>query len=69
MLKQGLMSQQQIQDEILRRMSLEQKFAAAMNLNCSARKLKAAWIRQLHPDWPDEQVAQAVREAFANARS
>ena len=62
------MAQQNIQHEILRRMSPEQKLAAAMNLNYSARKLKAAWIRHLHPDWSEEQVAEAVREAFANAR-
>ena len=63
------MSQQHIQDEILRRMSPEQKLAAGMNLYYSARAFKAAWFRQLHPDWSDEQVEQAVREVFVNARS
>ena len=67
--EQGSMSQQQIQDEILRRMSPEQRLAAATNLYYSARKLKAAWIRHLHPDWSDEQVEKEVREIFINART
>lgn len=54
-------------DRILRNMSGEAKLRAAMNLNYSARKLKSAWLGQQHPDWSEEQVEQAVREAFAKA--
>jgi hypothetical protein len=63
------MAQQNIQDEILRKMSLEQRLVAAMNLNNSARKLKAAWIKHLHPDWSDERVQEEVRRIFMNART
>jgi hypothetical protein len=63
------MDQQDIQTEVLRRMTPEQKLHAALRLYWSARQLKAAWIRQQHPDWTDEQVEQAVKEAFTHART
>ncbi len=63
------MAQQKLQDEILRQMTPQQKLEVAMNLYYSARELKSAWIRQLHEDWSDQQVAEAVREVFVNARS
>jgi len=50
-------------------MSPQQKLEASMSLYYSARKLKAAWLRQTHADWSEEIIAQAVKEAFANARS
>ena len=61
------MTQQKIQDEILRKMTPQQKLEVAMNLYYSARELKSAWIRQLHEDWSDQQVEEAVREIFVNA--
>lgn len=54
------------QIQALRRMTAEQKLQVAMQLYWSARELKAAWIRDQHPDWTDE---QAVREIFTNART
>lgn len=63
------MTGQEIQDEILRKMTPEQKLRLAMNLYYSAWELKAAWLRELHKDWSDEQIEQAVREIFVNARS
>jgi hypothetical protein len=50
--------------EIFRRMTPEQKLRAAERLYWSARELKAAWLRAEHPDWTEEQVAKAVRDAF-----
>jgi hypothetical protein len=61
--------QQNVQDAILRRMTPQQKLEAAMQLYYSCRQLKTAWIHQCHPDWPQQQVEQAVKEAFANARN
>jgi hypothetical protein len=58
-----------IQTQVFRQMTAEQKVHAAMRLYWSARGLKAAWIRNQHPDWTPEQVEQAVREVFANART
>jgi hypothetical protein len=40
-----------------------------MQMYWSARELKAGWIRQQHPDWTEQRVEEAVREAFLNARS
>ena len=63
------MAQQEIQDEILKNMSPQKKLEVAMNLYFSARQIKAAWFRHLHKDWTDQQVEQAVREVFINART
>lgn len=55
------------QVEILRRMTPEQKLRAAERLYWSARELKAAWLRHEHPEWTEEQVEKAVRDAFAQS--
>ena len=61
------MSGDDVHIEILRKMTPEQKLKTAMNLYYSARKLKAAWLRQIHPDWSEEKVQVEVKEIFANA--
>ncbi len=58
-----------MQNQILARMSPEEKLEVAMQLYYSARKLKAAGVRAEHPDWDEEQVQQVVREAFLYART
>jgi hypothetical protein len=63
------MSPRDIQVEIFRKMSAQEKLHVAMRLYWSARRLKAAWIRQQHKDWTEDQVQHAVREAFTNART
>jgi hypothetical protein len=55
--------------KILKKMSPQQKLEASLNLYYSARKLKAAWLRQTHTEWSEEQIEQAVTEAFTNAGS
>lgn len=55
--------------EIMKKMTPQQKLEISMGLYWSARRLKAAAIRQHHPDWTDEQIEQAVKEAFFYARS
>jgi len=42
-----------VQTEIFRRMTFEQKLRAAMRLYWSARELKAAWYRAEHPEWTE----------------
>ena len=61
------MIQNDMQIEIFRAMTPEQKLQAAMGLYDMAKELKTAWIKQLHDDWSDEQVSGAVREIFTNA--
>ena len=55
--------------ETLRRMSGEQKLKTAFQLYWGARRLKAARLRQEHPEWSEEQVQARVREIFMYARS
>ena len=51
----------------LRRMTGAQKLSTAFQLYWGARKLKAARLRQQHPDWSEEQVLQRVKEIFMHA--
>jgi Rv0078B-related antitoxin len=44
------------------------KLRAALRLYWSARRLKAAALRQQHPGWMPEQIEQATRDAFRHAR-
>jgi hypothetical protein len=53
--------------ETLRRMTGPQKLEAAFALWHAARRLKAAAIRERHPDWTDERVEQELREIFLRA--
>ncbi len=50
-------------------MTPAQRLDAAVMLYHTARKLKAAGLRAQHPDWTEDQVQAAVREAFLYARS
>ncbi len=51
----------------LRRMTGAQKLRTAFQMYWSARRLKAARLRQQHPDWTEEQVQQRVKEIFMYA--
>ena len=62
------MDADEVQTEIFRRMTPSQRWAAARALYWSAWRLKAAWLRSLHPDWTDAEVQRAVREAFLHVR-
>ena len=48
-------------------MTPEQKLRIAFDLYLSARELKAAGLRAQHPDWPERQVQETVREIFLYA--
>ncbi len=63
------MSDEDFQIRALKRMSAQEKLHAATWLYYSARRLKAAWIHRQHKDWTTEEVEQAVKEAFTNART
>ncbi|MBM3288581.1 MAG: hypothetical protein FJY92_00370 [Candidatus Hydrogenedentes bacterium] len=45
---------------IINAMTPAQRLEAAARLYWGARELKAAWLRQQHPEWAEEQV-QKVR--------
>lgn len=58
----------EVQTEIFKRMTPGERWAAAQNLYWSARRLKAAWLRSLHPEWTETEVQAAVKEAFMHVR-
>lgn len=60
---------ERIQTNIFAAMTPDQKFEIIEKLNRDARELKAAYIRQCHPDWTEDKVQRAVREIFLYARS
>lgn len=51
----------------LRRMSGAQRLRAAFALYWGARRLKAARLRTLHPEWSEQQVQERVKEIFMHA--
>ena len=53
----------------LRHTTGTQRLRTAFGLYWFARKLKAARLRELHPDWSDTQVQQRVKEIFLHASS
>ncbi len=57
------------QKKIFKSMMPEQKLRVAMNLYHSAKKLKAAALKQQHPGLKEEQIEQKVREIFLYART
>jgi hypothetical protein len=57
------------QIKILQAMTPEQKLKTLGSLYWSARKLKAAWLREQHPEWSEERVQQEVRDIFMYART
>lgn len=54
--------------KIIRAMTPVQKLQAAQRLYESAKQLKAAALRAQHPDWSEDQIHIAVRDAFLYAR-
>lgn len=59
----------EIQINIYRNMTAEQKLRIANRLYWNARALKAAWLRHKHPHWPEEKVQEEVKKAFLYART
>ncbi len=51
----------------LRKLSGEQKLRTSFALYWEARRVKAARLRQQHPDWFDAQIEQRVKEIFMYA--
>ena len=51
----------------LRRMSGAEKLRAAFDLYTTARKVKAARLRLLHPGWTEKEVQRRVKEIFLHA--
>lgn len=54
---------------LFRRMTPELRWRAAHRLYWTMRRHKAAFLRSLHPDWPELRIQKEVREIFSNART
>jgi hypothetical protein len=48
-------------------MSPEQKLRIAADLYAAAKALKAAGLRDRHPDWSEREIQEKVREIFLYA--
>jgi hypothetical protein len=59
----------EVQFEIFRRMSPERRLEVARHLWLTARELKRAGLRMLHPEWTEAQLEREVNHAFLHARS
>ena len=57
------------QVEIFKAMTPGRKLEMAFNMYRTAWELKAARLREIHPDGTDEAIEGAVREIFINGRS
>lgn len=55
--------------KVLRNMTPAQKLDAMQRIYNTARDLKAAGLRMQHPDWTEDQIQAALREAFLYART
>jgi hypothetical protein len=55
--------------KILQAMMPAPKLDAMQRIYNTARELKAAGLRMHHPDWTEDQIEAALREAFLYART
>lgn len=55
------------QIRIYKAMSPAEKLELIAKFNSAARELKAASLRMLHPEWPEKDVQEKVRELFLYA--
>jgi hypothetical protein len=57
------------QIKALRRMTPAQRLKIGLQFMEEMRQLKGAALRAQHPDWTEEQIAQAVREFVRHGAS
>ena len=53
---------------LYRRMTSGRRLEVAEQLYWSARRMKSAWLKSLHPDWMDAQVEAEVTRVFSQTR-
>lgn len=63
------LSAMDLQLQLVRAMTAEQKLMLSQALRDSAWELKAAWIRSSQPELPEPAVQDAVRRLFRDARA
>jgi hypothetical protein len=55
--------------ELLQKMTPEQKLKTAARMYWTAWHWKAAALRSFHPDWTEEQIQAEVRHVFLTTRT
>ena len=64
-----LQKAEEVQREIYRNMTGEQKLNIAFDMYRAAWKLKFEWLKKQHPDWTEAQAEAKTDEIFFYARS
>ncbi|MBP7142502.1 MAG: hypothetical protein KBA71_11390 [Opitutaceae bacterium] len=59
----------EIQADIYRAMSPQDRLLQALRMNRSMRELLTAGLRERHPDWTESQIRHAVVEHILYART
>ncbi len=67
--QEHLQKGEDIRNEIFRNMSAEDKIILSFELRRQAKELKAAYLREIHPDWTQQQIDDKVKEIFLYART
>ena len=55
------------QTQVVRSMTMEQRWNVAQNLYATAREWKTCSLRTLHPEWNESAIKDAVRRSFSHA--
>jgi hypothetical protein len=58
-----------ISEDRFKNFSPEKKLDLSMKLYFSARELKRAALKQIHPDWDDAKINEEVKRIFLHART
>jgi hypothetical protein len=58
-----------LQLERLRAMTPDEKWAVFRGMMRTAREVRSAAMRRLHPDWDEDQISRAVAQEFARGRT
>lgn len=59
----------EIQADIYRAMTPQDRLQQALRMNRTMRELLAAGLRERHPDWTESQIRHAVAEHILYART
>jgi hypothetical protein len=59
----------EIQINIFKKMSAEEKIHLSMRLYWSARQLREAALRKFHPGWSEQKIKTEIRKDLSNVRT
>ena len=56
-------------ENVVKYLSPEKKLFISMELYYSAKMLKKAWLKKIHPEWTEMQIKNKVNEIFIQAKT